>query len=440
MRYVKSALKTLWRKKWSLIAITLCGMLMFTAAGYLKAKKDITGEAERREKIDTYLSQVEAYRTAVEDSKRAVREAEEQYAALEEYTENAVYMKLDSDNAWVGSVQYAVLQEESADLENILNALNLYVTQGGMKEDIGDAHEELGVRYWGEVIGVAIVGNTFSVTITQSSGDYAKRSIEIMKERLEAYAPSVAKSYGKFVLKEQGTSVYKVSDLTIANTQNARRDQLKSYDLNHSDLETRVFNQQNTLDGYIESNRPDSLEVEVASMKKTVVLFAVVGLLIGFWIALGIVLIDYIAGNRVKSEGDVRKFQLEILGMNERKKGFLPDAAKTAVDIRGLLDHKELLPPAEASEKDGVVLYDLSRSDDTACVCEAYLDAMKEINCPASYVAAADNGADSLLELLTRGSAVLVASAGDTRIESIEEALRKLSHYGIRCLGAIVLK
>ena len=440
MRYLKSALKTLWRKKWSLIAITLCGVLMLTAAGYLKAKKDITGEAEQREKIETYLSQVETYRTAVEDSKRAVREVEEQYAALSDYAENAVYMKLDSDNAWVGSVQYAVLQEESADLENILNALNLYVTQGGMKEDIGDAHEELGVKYWGEVTGVAIVGNTFSVTITQSTGDYAKRSIEIIKNRLEAYAPSVAKSYGKFGLKEQGTSVYKVSDLNIANNQNARRDQLKNYDLNHSDLETRVFNQQSSLDGYIENNKPDSLEVEVASMKKTVTLFAVIGLFLGFWIAIGIVLIDYIAGNRMKNEEDLKKLNLEILGINNGKKGFAPDTGKTAVDIQALLSNRDFLPLSGASEKDGVVLYDIAKSADSENICEEYLAALRKNGGLASYVDASANGAEPLTELLTRGSAVLVASAGDTRIESIEEALRKLSHYGIRCLGAIVLK
>ena len=440
MRYVKSALKTIKEKKVRFAVITLVVLLAFLAIGYTKAKKDIIGAVERQEKIDTYLSQVEKYETAIADSKEALQKAEEQHATLQEYVDNAVYMKLDSNNVWVGSVQYTVQPGEGTSTGNVLNALNLYVTQGGLKENIGEEYKDLGVRYWNEVVTTSIAGQTLSITIMQSTEDLAKRSIELIKKRLVEYAPVVAESHGKFEFVEQSTSIYTKSEAGIVNTQNARRNDLKSYETNHSDLEKRVFNDQNTLDQYIENNKPDSLEVKPVSVKKTVVIFAVIGLLVGLWIAIGIVLIDYIAGNRVKSEEDVKKLGLEILGVNDLKKGFIPDAAQTAVGINGLLIHKETLPLLDVPTKDGVALYDIAKSEDTVKVCDEYTNALKDTGCAVSYVDSADNGADSLKELLGHGSAVIVASAGDSRIDKIQEALRKFDHYGIKCLGAIVLK
>ena len=440
MRYVKSALKTVKEKKVRFIVITLVVLLAFTAVGYMKAKKDAAGEAERQEKIDTYLSQVEKYETAIADSKEALQKAEEQHATLKEYVDNAVYMKLDSNNVWVGSVQYTVQPGEGTSTGNVLNAMNLYVTQGGLKEDIGEEHGELGVKYWSEVIGTNINGQTLSVTIMQSTEELAKRSIDLIKQRLAEHAPVVAESHGKFEFVEQATSIYTKSEAGIVNTQNSRRNDLKNYETNHSDIEKRIFNEQNTLNQYIENNKPDSLEVKPVSVPKTVGLFAVIGLLVGLWIAIGIVLIDYIAGNRVKSEEDVKKLGLEILGVNDLKKGFIPDAAQTAVGINGLLIHKETLPLLDAPAKDGVALYDIAKSEDTVKLCGEYTNALKDTGCAVSYVDSADNGADSLKELLGHGSAVIVASAGDSRIDKIQETLRKFDHYGIKCLGAIVLK
>lgn len=440
MRYVKSALKTVKEKKMRFAVITLAVLLAFTAIGYTKAKKDAEKVSEQQEKIDTYLSQVEIYEAAIADSREALQKAEEQHATLQEYADNAVYMKLDSNNVWVGSVQYTVQPGEGTSTGNVLNAMNLYVTQGGLKEDIGEEHDELGVKYWSEVIGSSVSGQTLSVTIMQSTEELAKRSIDLIKQRLVEHAPVVAESHGKFEFVEQVTSIYTKSEASIVNTQNARRNDLKNYETNHSDLEARIFNQQNTLDQYIENNKPDSLEVKPVSVKRTVIIFAVIGLLIGFWIALGIVLIDYIAGNRVKNEEDLQKFGLEILGVNDMKKGFIPDVAQTAVGINGLLIHKEILPLLDAPSKDGVTLYDIAKSDDTVKVCEEYAHALNDIGCIVSYVDSDDAGADSLKELLRHGSAVIVASAGDSRIDRVQIALRMFEHYGIRCLGAILLK
>lgn len=440
MRYLKSTRNTFKSKLQKVIVITLLGVLVFSAIGCLKAKKDIDGEVEQQKKNDTYLSQVEAYEVAIVDSKAALQRAEEQHATLQEYADNAVYMKLDSNNVWIGSVQYTVQPGEGTNTGNVLAAMNIYVTQGGLKEDIDEEPEELGVKYWSEVIGTSVGGQTLSVTIMQSTEDLARRSIDVIKQRLVQHAPVVAESHGKFEFAEQETSIYKKSDASIVNTQNARRNDLKNYETNHSDLEARIFNQQNTLNQYIENNRPDSLEVKHTSTKKTLLLFGLIGLLIGFWIALGIVLIDYIAGNRVKNEEDLQKFGLEILGVNDMKKGFIPDVAQTAVGINGLLIHKEILPLLDAPSKDGVTLYDIAKSDDTVKVCEEYAHALNDIGCIVSYVDSDDTGADSLKELLRHGSAVIVASAGDSRIDRVQIALRKFEHYGIRCLGAILLK
>ena len=440
MRYLKSALNTSKSKLRRGIIITFLGVLAFSVIGYMKAKKDIIGAAEWQEKIDTYLSQVEKYETAIADSKEALQKAEEQHAALKEYADNAVYMKLDSNNVWVGSVQYTVQPGEGTSTGNVLNALNLYVTQGGLKEDIGEEYKDLGVRYWNEVVTTSIAGQTLSITIMQSTEDLAKRSIELIKKRIVEYAPVVAESHGKFEFVEQTTSIYTKSEAGIVNTQNARRNDLKNYEINHSDLEAKIFSQKNTLTQYIENNKPDSLEVKPVSVKKTVVIFALIGLLVGLWIAIGIVLIDYIAGNRVKNEEDVKKLGLEILGVNDLKKGFIPDAAQTAVGINGLLINKETLPLLDAPAKDGVALYDIAKSEDTVKVCDEYTNALKDTGCAVSYVDSADNGVDSLKELLGHGSAVIVAPAGDSRIDKIQEVLRKFDHYGIKCLGAIVLK
>ena len=440
MRYVKSALKKIKEKRVRFVVITLAVLLAFAAIGYIKAKKDVKSVAEQQAKIDTYLVQVETYQAAIDEAKAGLALAEEQRDELQAFLENSIYMHIDSDNAWVGAVSYTVKPGEGTNTGNVLNALNFYITKGSLREDIGNDYEELKVKYWSTVISSSIAGQTISITIMQPTEELALRSIEFIKSRLESYAPVVAESHGSFELIEQETSTYKKSELDIINYQTARKGELKAFTESCGSWETAIFNRQNTLDQYIENNKPDSLEVKPVSVKKTVIIFALIGLVLGVWIAIGIVLIDYIAGNRVKSEEDVKKLGLEILGVNDFKKGFIPNAAQTAVGINGLLIHKETLPLLDAPAKDGVALYDIAKSEDTVKVCDEYTNALKDTGCSVSYVDSADNGADSLKELLGHGSAVIVASAGDSRIDKIQEALRKFDHYGIKCLGAIVLK
>ena len=310
---------------------------------------------------------------------------------------------------------------------------------GGLKEDIGSETEALGVKYWGEVIGTSISGQTFSVTIMQPEKELAERSVEIIKKRLKEQASVIAKTHGKFKLSEQDTSFYTKSEAGIINTQNSRRNDLKNSRSQASDLEAKLFNQQNTLDQYIENNRPDTLEVKQVSVKKTVCLFAAIGLLLSFWIALGCVLIDYIAGNRVRREEDLKKYGLEILGVNELKKGAVPDVSQTALGIRALAGRKGNAPE-EVLPGGGVTLYNISEAPDAETICAEYAAELDYPGFPASCVKGTDGGAEALKEFITHGNVVIFASAGDTRLADVRNALEKIKQYQLRCLGAIVLK
>ena len=439
MRYVKSMLFTVRRNWGRLCVITVLFAAVLAAAGYWKANKDISSEEERNETIRTYLEQVARYEEDIVNSQKAQEEVRKNRDEWQAYVDHATFMKLDSENVYVGNVQFSVTGE-NVDIWGAIVAMNNYVTQGGLRDEVGEEHSDLGVKYWSELITTACDQRTFSISIMQPTEDLARRAIELIKERVKKYAETISQTYGPIVMVEQDTSVFTKSERGILDTQNYNREVLKNYKTNYSDYGDRIINQTNNMNQYIENNKPDSLEVQHTSMVKTVVMFAVIGLLVGLWIAIGIVLIDYIAGNRVKSEEDVKKLGLEVLGVNDLKKGFIPDAAQTAVGINGLLIHKETLPLLDAPAKDGVALYDIVKSEDTVKVCDEYTNALKDTGCAVSYVDSAGNGADSLKELLGHGSAVIVASAGDSRIDKIQEALRKFDHYGIKCLGALVLK
>lgn len=307
--YKKAMLDTV-KKRWYIAAAAavLCA-LAFGAFGYMNAEKSLSELEEKREEIDTYKAEIERYDQAIADAEEALKLSAEQVDDLQEYADNAVYMKLDSGNAFVGSAEFAIIGGEGTNVGNVLQALYIYVVQGGLKDDAAN-QEELGTKYWGEVIGAGINGVTLWITVMQPTEELAQKSIDEIKRCVSAYVPSVQEIYGDFIAKVQNTSVYSKSDAGIVNTQNARRNDLKNYSTNHADQETGINNRINARDNYIENNKPDSLEIEPVNVKKKAIVFALIGLFIGIWVGLGVVLIEFIAGNIIRCPEDMRKYGL----------------------------------------------------------------------------------------------------------------------------------
>ena len=431
--YCESMLKTLLKRLWIVaIAAALCGAA-FGGAAYYKAKGDNGTVEEKQAAIDTYLAQVDTYEQAIADSRAALEQARAQAKEMQGYVDNATYMKLNGDCIYVAQAQYTVTPAEGSNtnIGNVLNAINLYVTQGGLKEDADAADPDLNAKYWGELITTAISGNNYSVAIMQPTEELAKSAIDAIKNAVKGQRWRIANSQGEFTLTLQDTAYYTKSEAGIVNALNNNRNTLKNYLTSVSDYETRVYNQQNTLDQYIEKNKPDSLDPKAVDAKSIAKKLAVIGAFVGIWVGLGLAWIDFLAGNRVRKPGDLAKLGLNVVGVHSSRKGCAPEAAQTALAIRQILGVRNISSASICTVKNHKKMPE---------ICGTYAKALEESGMPCKCVSADSVSAEDLKDMLSADSVVLAVRTGVTRYADVENAIKLCQLYGLQIAGAIVSK
>lgn len=304
-------------KKW--YVVTFFAVLFSLAVGYYGHKSAISENESlgtKQEVIDNYLEELSRYDQAINNAKEALELSSKQVDELLNNIENDVYMSLDANNLCIGSVQFTVIGADGTIVTNVLQALNQYVIQGGLKED-AESKEELGVKYWSELVSTNFNGATFSVSIMQPTGTIAKKSIDEIKKCMLKHSDIIAVTHGEFQLIEQDTSVYMKSEPVVINNQNTRRNDLKNLISNHADYEVRVNNMINTKKTFMENNKPDDLEVFPISVKKRTMIFGLLGLFVGIWCGIGISLIEFIAGNIIKNTDELKKYGLVVFRPSE---------------------------------------------------------------------------------------------------------------------------
>ncbi len=427
--YVRNVLEDLIKKKVAVgIFIAVCAVL-FGMLGIVQGGKAVTQTEEQKQEIEEYNAKIAEYDLAIEDTQNAITEADKQIESLQEYIDNSIYMQIDPNNIQTVSVQYGL--KTSNNVENILNSFITYINDGGLKEELSEADQDLKVKYWREVVNSYQSGNNFFIVVINSDMDQAKRIMSIIKERVMDYVPKVKSLQGDFSLEELKTSEYAKMDAGVVNAQNNNRNNLKNFMSNRADLANKLVGFQNNKKTYIEKNEPDNLKAADTNTKVLMVAYVLLGILFGAVTAFVIVVLKYILGDTLRTANDIRESDLNLLGTYSTLNQYKPDLERSKMDVEVL---------AKAKNADKVFFYVMSDDDVSKKVAKDYEESLKTSGIAVETGSNISENAEELKRMIACGSCVFVAEAGKTTYRQLEQQIHLCERFQTAVLGCVVVE
>lgn len=427
--YVRNVLEDLIKKKVAVgIFIVICAVL-FGMLGIVQGGKAVTETEEQKQEIEEYNAKIAEYDSAIEDTQNAIAEADKQIGSLQEYIDNSIYMQIDPNNIQTVSVQYGL--KTSNNVGNILNSFITYNNDGGLKEELSDADEDLKVKYWRDVVNCYQSGNNFFIVVINSDMDQAKRIMSIIKERVMNYVPKVKSLQGEFSLEELKTSEYVKTDTGVVNNQNNNRNNLKNYTTNRADLNNKLIGFQNSKKTYIEKNEPDNLKAADTNTKVLMVAYILLGILFGAVIAFIIVALKYIFGDTLRTANDIKESDLNLLGTYSTLNQYKPDLERSKMDVEVL---------AKAKNADKVFFYVMSDDEISKKVAKDYGDIMKASGIAVETGSNISESAEELKKMIACGNCVFIAEVGKTTYRQLELQTRLCERFKTAVLGCVVVE
>ena len=427
--YVRNVLEDLIKKKVAVgIFIVICAVL-FGMLGIVQGGKAVTETEEQKQEIEEYNAKIAEYDSAIEDTQNAIAEADKQIGSLQEYIDNSIYMQIDPNNIQTVSVQYGL--KTSNNVGNILNSFITYINDGGLKEELSDADEDLKVKYWRDVVNCYQSGNNFFIVVINSDMDQAKRIMSIIKERVMNYVPKVKSLQGEFSLEELKTSEYVKTDTGVVNNQNNNRNNLKNYTTNRADLNNKLIGFQNSKKTYIEKNEPDNLKAADTNTKVLMVAYILLGILFGAVIAFIIVALKYIFGDTLRTANDIKESDLNLLGTYSTLNQYKPDLERSKMDVEVL---------AKAKNADKVFFYEMSDDEISKKVAKDYGDIMKASGIAVETGSNISESAEELKKMIACGNCVFIAEVGKTTYRQLELQTRLCERFKTAVLGCVVVE
>lgn len=427
--YVRNVLEDLIKKKVAVgIFIAICAVL-FGMLGIVQGGKAVTQTEEQKQEIEEYNAKIAEYDSAIEDTQNAIAEADKQIESLQEYIDNSIYMQIDPNNIQTVSVQYGL--KTSNNVGNILNSFITYINDGGLKEELSEADEDLKVKYWRDVVSCYQSGNNFFIVVINNDMDKAKRIMSIIKERVMSYVPKVQSLQGDFSLEELKTSEYVKMDAGVVNAQNSNRNNLKSYMSNRADLANKLVSFQNNKKSYIEKNEPDNLKAADTNTKVLMVAYVLLGILFGAVIAFVIVALKYILGDTLWTANDIKESDLNLLGTYSALNQYKPDLERSKMDVEAL---------AKTKNADKVFFYVMSDDEVSKKVAKDYEESLKASGIAVETGSNISESAEELKKMIACGSCIFIAEVGKTTYRQLEQQTRLCERFKTAVLGCVVVE
>lgn len=427
--YMRNLIEDLLKHKIKVCAFLLICTVLFGAVGYKKASETQELTDTQKQLLEEYNTKITEYDQTISDAESSLELVDQQMQDLQIYIDNSIYMKLDSQNLQIASVQYGIKSDNN--IGNILSAFTFYINEGGLKEDASNEYSSLQPEYWREIIACSTGGNILNITVTHYDSEMAQQILNIVKERIQQQAAVIAEVQGEFVLEEIDSTAYVKSDVGIANTQNNNLNNLKNYTTNRIDLNNKLISQQNNKASYIEKNKPEVLEAADLNPNTEAVKFAVAGLFFGVAIPCVILILQYILGNSIRSSNDLEYAGYNILNTISQKGEYNPSLERSLIDINYLSKNNNL----------DSIFFDLLNIEElNQKVLEEYKSELNKAGLEAISGKAVYEDAKELQQMISCKGTIIFIKAGKTTYPQFEKHIHLCKNVGVTVLGCVVFE
>lgn len=402
--YFRNLLKDLWTKKFFVLLFVILCMGLLAFFGYRSAKAPSTlSEAEQQE-LDDYKQKLSDYDSQIQELSENLAAQKSQIDDFKVYMDNSIYMKLDPQNHAIATVNFTIANPERLDL--LVPAMTDYVNNGAMTEDISALAKEEFSIYWKEMTWCGSSGTVFTICTRNCTEDDANAVMDYISTAVKNKIPDWRGLYGNFDLAEDRSS-YPAQDAGIASEQYNKQNTMTSYDNTYADLQNRLSSTKEGKRTFIEEKTPKSANATPANVLKTVLIYAVFGVIAGFVLSCIFFLFKYILGDGIHSSRDLADYGL----LHFTK----------ASEIAFLADKKQwkqlsLLPLSESETAKSLMAEQESQLNEL----------FSSTNCQLSPFSFEAEGC------------VLVLEAGRTTYHALDEQLARLEKCGIQVLGYLM--
>lgn len=410
------------------ICIVICAAF-FAVLGYKNAQEVRELSAEQQVEIQEYNERLAEYDAAIVDTEKALEMVNGQVEEQQEYVDNSIYMKLDSQNIQVASAQYGV--QTSGNVGNILNSIFLFINDGGLKEALEEEYGVVDAKYWREIITANNGGNVLNLVVYHYDSAEAEKILNIVKKKLEQKLPDLIAVQGEFTLVEQGTSYYTKADSGVLNTQNGHLNNLKNYTSNRSDFETKLANQKNTKENYIKNNEPDTLEASQPNVILLTAAYLIVGVLFGIAIPVVCFFLQYILSNRLRRKEELKDSGLNVLASYSNKKGHQPSLDRSVLDLKLLAEEKQI---------ENVFISVLQEDEVSKKTAEEWSTAIAQNGMKARIGYHLFDSAEELKALASGRGCLVIAETGKSTYPQLEQQMKLCDRFKVELLGCVVIE
>ena len=305
--YLRNLLSDLWSKKIPVLVVIFLCTGLFSFLGYKNAKAPSTLSEEEKQKLTDYQAKLSDYDSQIQELTDNLAAQKTQIDDFKVYIDNALYMKLDPQNHAIASVNFTINNAERLDL--VLPALTNYVNNGEMTEDLSALAKDSFSIYWKELTWCGSTGNIFTICTRNCNQDDANAVMDFIVTAVKNKTSDFCGLYGNYDLSEE-RSCYPAQDSGIAGEQYNKQNTMTSYDNAYADLQNRLSSLKENKQTFIEEKTPDSVNATPANLRKTVLLYAIFGILAGLLLSCLFFLFRYILGDGIHSSKDLKDYGL----------------------------------------------------------------------------------------------------------------------------------
>ena len=423
---VVSILKDMFREKAIVIVVVIICAGLGAVAGYVDYKNGVNQDNDLANKIasepiegeEDYITQLRNYEDALAECEDAIALAEEQRDNLQSYIDNSILMKINPNEVKVAYASFVV--QDTANAGNILNSIQSYINEGGLKEDaLSQGAEDLNPEGWREIISVGITGNNLFITISHYDSDQVQEIMNVVKKCLEMSKESISKTQGDYNLALTDESFYTKMDGNIANTQNNNNNNLKSYTNSVADQLNKYNGQAKTVSDFKEKNEIAESKSAQRGLKKNLMLFSAAGFIGGLMLSFAILAIKAVVSDKIVCSDHLRYAGLVIF--NEylsKKKEFKTDIKETI----GIIERN-----AKKAGIDKTCIYAIGDSENNKVISEVLKKNLAIEACGNEKIYDCDQ-------------VVAVLTERKNRYSEIEVLLEKCAQNNIDVIGFVVCK
>lgn len=425
--YLRNIYREIIKQKKLILVFVILFTTVFGILGYKKSMSTTTPSRAQEDKIQNYKKTIADYDESISELNYGIEMAQKQIDQQQDYVDNSIYMKLDSQNIFASSTQFAILNTNNTG--NILTAFIYFINEGNLLDDLS-RYNEKDSQYLKELIMYSSGSNILNITVYHNEEGQSQKLMGLIEDCVNKQASVIAKTQGEFEIKKISSTDFKKVDISVANVQNGNINNLKTFINNKVDLVNKRISLESNKSSYIEKNELKIAGLLYKNPYKVGIKFALTGFVLGILLLWCIYSIKFILGNNLKSKEELLSANLPVISTYSAKKGHQPLLDRFILDMKLWVEHYEL---------SRIFISVLSDDNIAREVAQEYSEKISQLGISVDTGYDLNCNAMELRCMINAKYSIVIVQAGKTSYSQINEQIAVCEKFRVRILGYVVV-